>query len=71
MLKLPETEESTGLPEILLALCTKKLQVKKDHLLGFDSHSLDKRNHPMAWMLVEYANELLLKNTEIENTVAF
>lgn len=65
MLKLPETEESTGLPEILLALCTRKLQIKKDHLLGFDTHSLDKVKHPMSWMLVEYVKQLLLNgNTD-------
>jgi hypothetical protein len=60
MLMLPEAEESKGLPEILLALCTKKLQVKKDHLTGFDSHQVDKNNHPMTWMLVEYVNQSLL-----------
>ncbi|QQX78952.1 hypothetical protein JK628_15465 [Shewanella sp. KX20019] len=63
MLKFPETEESTGLPEILLALCTKKLQVKKDHLLGFSNHSIDKVKHSMTWMLVEYAKQEILENT--------
>ena len=63
MLMSPEAEESRGLPEILLALCTKKLQVKKDHLTGFDSHKINKNNHPMTWMLVEYAIQLLLYQT--------
>ncbi|MEZ8457285.1 hypothetical protein [Vibrio cyclitrophicus] len=70
MLMDPETEESRGLPEILLALCTKKLQVKRDHLSGFDSHKIDKNNHPMTWMLVEYVNQLLLSQiNESEQTV--
>ncbi|EKO3503493.1 hypothetical protein LIA67_001049 [Vibrio fluvialis] len=60
MLKLPEAEDSRGLPEILLALCTKKLQVKRDHLTGFDCHRVDKNNHPMTWMLVEYVRQWLL-----------
>ncbi|ENM5875051.1 hypothetical protein NTE03_002966 [Vibrio mimicus] len=63
MLKLPEAEDSKGLPEILLALCTKKLQVKRDHLTGFDCHRVDKNNHPMTWMLVEYVSQLLLSQT--------
>ncbi|MNH32499.1 hypothetical protein D3C73_1017600 [compost metagenome] len=60
MLKFPEAEDSRGLPEILLALCTKKLRVKKDHLTGFDRHQVDKNEHPMTWMLVEYVSQLLL-----------
>lgn len=59
MLKLPEAEESKGLPEILLALCTKKLQVKKDHLTGFDTHQVDKDLHPMTWILAEHARQIL------------
>jgi hypothetical protein len=69
MLKFPESQESTGLPEILLALCTKKLQIKKDHLLGFDDHSIDKVKYPMTWMLVEYARELLLKSKTPEDKI--
>ncbi len=66
----PEAEESRGLPEILLALCTKKLQVKKDHLTGFNIHKVDKNNHPMTWILVEYVNQLLLSQTnEPEQTI--
>jgi len=64
MLKYPETEESTGLPEFLLALCTKKLQIKKDHLRGLNNHSLDKKRNAMTWMLAVYAKELLLENTQ-------
>ncbi|HIP26401.1 MAG TPA: hypothetical protein EYG80_01970 [Flavobacteriaceae bacterium] len=63
MLKFPETKEAEGLSEILLALCTKKLQIKKDYLLGLDDNNLGKEKHTMAWMLVEYAKELILKDT--------
>jgi len=67
MLKFPEAEESTGLPEILLALCIRKLQIKKDHLLGFDNHSLDRIKHPMAWMLAEFAKQELLEKHLIKS----
>jgi len=63
MLKFPETKEAEGLSEILLALCTKKLQIKKDYLLGLDDNNLGKEKHTMTWMLVEYAKELILKDT--------
>lgn len=63
MLMFPEAEESHGLPEILLALCTKKLQVKKDHLIGFNDNQVNKENHPMTWMLVEYVRQSLLSQT--------
>ena len=70
MLMLPEAEESKGLPEILLALCTKKLQVKKDHLVGFDCHQVNKDNHPMTWILVEYARQVLFTQAnELEKTI--
>lgn len=70
MLKFPEAEDSRGLPEILLALCTKKLRVKKDHLTGFDCHQVEKNNHPMTWMLVEYVRQLLLsQNNESEQSI--
>ncbi|GAA0812907.1 hypothetical protein GCM10009111_07490 [Colwellia asteriadis] len=67
MLKFPEAEESTGLPEILLALCIRKLQIKKDHLLGFDNHSLDRVKHPMAWMLAEFTKQELLEKHPIKS----
>lgn len=71
MLKFPESEESTGLTEILLALSTKKLQIKKDHLLGFNKNSLDKRKHPMAWMLAQHVKTLLLDKDTKTLPVAF
>lgn len=70
MLMFPEAEESKGLPEILLALCTNKLQVKKDHLVGFDCHQVNKDNHPMTWILVEYARQVLFTQAnELEKTI--
>lgn len=70
MLTFPEAEESKGLPEILLALCTKKLQVKKDHLTGFNDHKVSKNDHAMTWMLVEYVKQLLLtQNVEVKKSV--
>lgn len=62
MLQDPEAEDSNGLPEFLFALCIKRLQVKKDHLLGFDRHRLIKDKHPMVWMLAEHVKDTLLNN---------
>lgn len=67
MLKFPESDESTGLTELLLALSTKKLQVKKDYLLGLKNHSLNQDKHPMAWLLTEYSKEILLENNESQH----
>jgi len=61
MLKYPDIKESEGLPEFLLALCTKKLQVKKDHLLGLREHEVQSALHPYVWMLAEYAKEVLFE----------
>jgi hypothetical protein len=70
MLNTPEADESKGLPEILLALCTKKLQVKKDHLTGFDTHKVDKDLHPMTWALVEHARQVLFnQDSESEKLI--
>lgn len=62
MLKSPDSTESSGLTEFLLALCTKKLQLKKDHLPTFDTVSLKKEEHPLAWIFAKYAKDLLLTN---------
>ncbi|MGR2826425.1 hypothetical protein FY048_13035 [Acinetobacter sp. 1124_18A] len=64
MLKLPNSAESSGLSEFLLALCLKKLQIKRDHLSNFDELvlNLDKGTHPMAWIFANYAKTLLLGN---------
>lgn len=63
MLKIPDSEESSGLSEFLLALCLKKLQIKRDHLPSFDNLLLNKEAHPMAWMFAKYAKNLLLENS--------
>lgn len=62
MLKLPDSEESSGLSEFLLALCIKKLQIKKDHLPSFENLILNKETHPMAYIFAQQAKNLLLEN---------
>jgi len=59
MLVTPDTNESEGLPEFLMALCTKKLQIRTDHLLGLQSHGIDKGVFPFAWALDEQAKREL------------
>jgi hypothetical protein len=61
MLLDPESDDSTGLSEFLLALSTKKLQVKKAYLTGFYSHKVDKVKHPMTWVLLEYSKYILFE----------
>lgn len=68
MLKFPDTEESSGLAEFLLALCLKKLQIKKDHLPDFDNIPLDKEAYPMAYIFARHAKNLLLENSIIEDS---
>lgn len=69
MLVNPESDDSTGLSEFLLALCTKKLQVKKAYLTGFYSDKVDKIKHPMTWVLLEEAKKVLFDvQTESQGT---
>lgn len=53
MLTNPDSKESSGLSEFLLALCLKRLQIKKSHLPDFNNHNLDQVRHTMAWILTE------------------
>jgi len=59
MIKHPDLKESEGLPEFLLALCTKKLQVKKDHINGLNNHSIDRTKYPFTWLLAEHTKDKL------------
>lgn len=68
MLKYPEHAESSGLSEFLLALCTKSLQIKKDHLQCLNKHSLNKENHPLAWIFATYAKKQLLENSSSQDS---
>ncbi|RZG79455.1 hypothetical protein EXE10_15765 [Acinetobacter sp. WCHAc060033] len=53
MLMNPDSKESSGLSEFLLALSLKRLQIKKNHLPDFENHCLDQAKHSMAWILAE------------------
>ena len=66
MLKYPSLKESEALPEFLLALCTKKLQVKKDHLICLKGHEIEATQYSFVWMLAEYAKGVLFE----ENTTS-
>lgn len=71
MLSEPHADTSEGLPEFLLALCTEKLQIKKDHIGEFLNISIDKTDYPLIWILFEYTKQFLFDYeipSEIENT---
>ncbi|MEY8198632.1 MAG: hypothetical protein RPS47_05280 [Colwellia sp.] len=66
MIKEPDQPTSEALPEFLLALCTKKLQIKDDHITNIKGLTLDSNKYPMAWILLEYTN-LCLFNKPIDD----
>ena len=73
MLKEPGENTSEALPEFLLALCTEKLQIKKDHIREFLDISIDKADYPLIWILFEFTKYFLFDYeipSEIENTGA-
>jgi hypothetical protein len=65
MLKHPDSKESSGLSEFLLALCLKRLQIKKNHLPDFKNHPLDQVRHPIAWILAEQLQQPLAKDNDV------
>jgi hypothetical protein len=71
MLSEPHADTSEGLPEFLLALCTEKLQIKKDHIGAFLNITIDKTAYPLIWILFEYTKQFLFDYeipSEVENT---
>ncbi|MFB0981023.1 MAG: hypothetical protein QMC62_08915 [Alteromonadaceae bacterium] len=60
MLNEPNEDTSEALPEFLLALCTEKLQIKKDHIRDFLKVTINKDTFPLAWLLLEYTKSYLL-----------
>lgn len=77
MMKNPDDKQSEALPEFLLAICTKNLQIKKDYLDSIKEHDIDKKKYPIVWCLAEEAKKRLFctKNdlhiNEFEQKVAF
>jgi len=53
MIKYPDSKESEALPEFLLALCTGKLQIKKDHINRLKDVDFNAKNYPVLFMLGE------------------
>jgi hypothetical protein len=71
MLNEPNEDTSEALPEFLLALCTEKLQIKKDHIRYFLKVTIDKTTFPLIWLLLEYTKSFLLDYeipSEVEST---
>lgn len=59
MMKNPLDRSSEALPEFIIALCTGKLQIKKDHLCEMFDTIFDKNKFPLMWILLEYAKTKL------------
>ena len=70
MIMYPDISTSEALPEFLMALCSGKLQVKKDHIKNFPTLTLDPNKYPLTWALFEYAKDLLF-NKKIEDEGLF
>jgi hypothetical protein len=66
MLNEPDNDTSEGLPEFLMALCTKKLQIRSDHLATMETINLDPNKYPMSCILLEYA-KIVLFNKQVES----
>ncbi len=65
MIKNPALNDSKGLPEILLALCLKKIQIKKNYLSDFNDLIIDDSEYPMVWMLKDYIKrKIVLMETD-------
>jgi hypothetical protein len=54
MILEPNKPTSEALPEFLLALCTRKLQIKEDHIKNIQELNLNENEFPMAWILLAY-----------------
>lgn len=46
-----ELKDSDSLPEFLLALCTQKIQIKKDHMTFLQKQEVNKDKYPLVWAL--------------------
>lgn len=64
MINNPLDGASEALPEFLIALCTGKLKIKKDHLGGMLNAEIDGSEFPMTWILLEYAKIVLMDKEE-------
>lgn len=62
MFNNPEARESEALPEFLLALCTGRLQIKKDHLHFLNSNNINKEELPMLWAFTNYSAKVLFED---------
>lgn len=62
MVKNPDASTSEALPEFLLAICSSKLQIKKDHIKSLSSLNIDSKKFPLTATLYDHAKALLFGN---------
>jgi len=63
MINHPEENTSEALPEFLMALCSSKLQIKKDHIKNLEFLKIDKAKYPLTSALLEYTKIVLFEST--------
>ncbi|WP_010487476.1 hypothetical protein [Pseudomonas sp. S9] len=64
MIKTPEASTSEALPEFLLAICSAKLQIKKDHIKTLSTLTLDSKKFPLTAALFDHAKSVLFGKSE-------
>lgn len=67
MIENPEASTSEALPEFLMAICSSKLQIKKDHIKNLNSLKINSRQFPLTAALYEHAKALLFGNFDERN----
>lgn len=66
MLKDPTLNTSEALPEFLLAICSHKIQIKKDHIGYLMDASIDETQYPLTFALLEYAKLIVFGDEDTE-----
>lgn len=70
MLKDPTLNTSEALPEFLLAICSHKIQIKKDHIGYLEDATVDEEKFPLTFAFLEYAKIVVFgeEHTDISTT---
>jgi hypothetical protein len=69
MVNKPDEDDAQALPEFLMAICSDKLKIKKDHLLKFKDFDYCKISEPFTLALFELAKSHLFKSDSESGSV--
>ncbi|PYY69741.1 hypothetical protein CRX42_15020 [Pseudomonas jessenii] len=64
MVEKPDASTSEALPEFLLAICSSKLQIKKDHIKNLSVLNINSEKYPLTAALYDQAKALLFGNVK-------